>query len=216
MKKYLLSAFAIIIMAGFATKANAQEGWNVSVKGVPQFTFLQNSDDSDNGELSKKATFNTKFGIGAGYNFTENMGIGVDAMYSFQGQEYEIAGIKAEQNLEYVKIPVYFSYNTDTSKLVSFYGKIGPQLSLLTNAKFEQNGQASVKNKDAYNKAIFGGMADVGVQFRLQPKLFLTTGINFDYDFTNAEDSDFVGFIDGRSTTHNMTLGLQVGLKYQI
>lgn len=216
MKKFLMSAFTVAVMAGFATNASAQEGFNVSVKGVPQFTFLQNSDDSDNGALSKKATFNTKFGIGAGYNFTENMGIGVDAMYSFQGQKYEIQGVKAQQNLEYVKIPVYFSYTTDPSQLVSFYGKIGPQLSLLTNAEFEHNGEPTIENKDAYKNAIFGGMADVGVQFKLQPKLYLSTGINFDYDFTNAENKDYIGYTSGRSNTNNMTVGLQVGLKYQI
>lgn len=216
MKKFLMSAFTVAVMAGFATNASAQEGFNVSVKGVPQFTFLQNSDDSDNGAISKKTTFNTKFGIGAGYNFTENMGIGVDAMYSFQGQKYEIQGVKAEQNLEYVKIPVYFSYTTDPSQLVSFYGKIGPQLSLLTNAEFEHKGGPTIENKDAYKNAIFGGMADVGVQFKLQPKLYLSTGINFDYDFTNAENKGYVGYPSGRSNTNNMTVGLQVGLKYQI
>ena len=30
MKKFLMSAFAVAIMAGFATNVNAQEGFNVS------------------------------------------------------------------------------------------------------------------------------------------------------------------------------------------
>ncbi len=216
MKKFLMSAFAVAIMAGFATNVNAQEGFNVSVKGVPQFTFLQNSDDSDNGALSQKATFNTKFGIGAGYNFTENMGVGLDAMYSFQGQKYEILGVESQQKLEYVKIPVYFSYNTDATQLVSFYGKIGPQLSLLTNAEYKNDLVPTKENKGAYKTAIFGGMAEVGAQFKIQPKLYLSTGINFDYDFTNAEEKGYVDYISGRSNTNNMTVGLQVGLKYQI
>lgn len=216
MKKFLMSAFTVALMAGFATNATAQEGFNVSVKGVPQFTFLQNSDDGDNGAISKKATFNTKFGIGAGYNFTENMGVGLDAMYSFQGQKYEILGVDAQQKLEYVKIPVYLSYNTDPSQLVSFYGKIGPQLSLLTNAEFKHDGELTRENKGAYKNAIFGGMSEVGVQIKIQPKLYLSTGVNFDYDFTNAENKDHVDYISGRSSTNNMTVGLQVGLKFQI
>lgn len=216
MKKFIMSAFTVAVMAGFSTNASAQEGFNVSVKGVPQFTFLQNSDDSDNGALSKKATFNTKFGIGAGYNFTENMGVGLDAMYSFQGQKYEILGVETQQKLEYVKIPVYFSYNTDATQLVSFYGKIGPQLSLLTNAEFKSDVAPTKENKGAYKNVIFGGMAEVGAQFKIQPKLYLSTGINFDYDFTNAEDKDYIGYTPGRSNTNNMTVGLQVGLKYQL
>ena len=72
------------------------------------------------------------------------------------------------------------------------------------------------ENKGAYKNAIFGGMAEVGVQFKIQPKLYLSTGVNFDYDFTNAENSDYIGYTPGRSDTNNMTVGLQVGLKYQI
>ena len=107
-------------------EANAQQGFSLSVKATPQFSFLQNKDDNDNSMIDRKATFNANFGIGAGYNFTERLGVGMDVLYSLQGQRYEINGVETKQKVNYVKVPLYFSYNGDASKRISFIGKVGP------------------------------------------------------------------------------------------
>lgn len=216
MKKILMSVMTIALLTGGASAVMAQQGFSVSVKATPQFSFLQNNDDNDNSAIKKKATFNTNFGVGAGYNFTDNIGVGLDVLYSLQGEKSEVLGREINQKLEYVKVPVYFSYNTDPSKTVSLFGKIGPQVSFLTNAKIsggEHTG--SVENKDRFEKATFGAMANAGVQFKLSQNIFLQTGLQFDYDFTNAEDKDYIGYIPGRANTYNMTAGVQVGLKYR-
>lgn len=217
MKRIIMSAMIIAMTAGIANNASAQKGLSLSVKATPQFSFLQNSDDKDNDQLDRKATINTNFGIGAGYNFTDNYGLGVDVLYSLQGQKYEVAGVESTQKLEYVKVPVYFSYTANPLKTVSFYGKIGPQVSFLTNAKLtgDQGIENLGDNKDKYESVTFGGMANAGVQFRLAQKFYLQTGLNFDYDFSNAEDKNFAGHVANRSATNNMTAGVQVGLKYQ-
>lgn len=212
-----MSAFAVAMLTGIGSTAMAQKGFNLSVKATPQFSFLQNRDDNDNNDIKRTATFNTNFGIGAGYNFNENMGIGADVLYSLQGQKYEMSGVELEQKLEYVKVPVFFSYNTDASKTTSFYGKIGPQVSFLTNAKMTapDGKEAFVENKDRYEEVTFGGMANAGVQFRLSPNIFLQTGLNVDYDFSNAENKNYPVVVAGRGNTSNMTAGVQIGLKYQ-
>ncbi len=217
MKKFLMSAFAVAVLTGVGSNAMAQKGFNLSVKATPQFSFLQNSDDNVNSTIERKATFNTNFGVGAGYNFNENIGIGADVLYSLQGQKYEVSGAEFNQKLEYVKVPVFFSYNTDPSKTTSFYGKIGPQVSFLANAKMTalDGKDAFVENKDRYEDVTFGGMANAGVQFKLSPNIFLQTGLNFDYDFSNAENKNFPVVVAGRANTSNMTAGVQVGLKYQ-
>ena len=217
MKKFLMSAFAVAMLTGIGSNAMAQKGYNLSVKATPQFSFLQNSDDNDDSNIKQKATFNTNFGIGAGYNFNENMGIGVDVLYSLQGQKYEVAGVDLEQKLEYVKVPLFFSYNSDASKTTSFYGKIGPQVNFLTNAKITamDSKDAFVENKDKYEDVTIGGMANAEVQFRLSPNIFLQTGLHFDYDFSNAENKDYALLPAGRGNTSNMTTGVQIGLKYQ-
>lgn len=197
-------------------EANAQKGFSLSVKATPQFSFLQNQDDNDNSMLDRKATFNTNFGIGAGYNFTERLGVGMDVLYSLQGQRYEINKVETKQKVHYVKIPVYFSYNGDASKTVSFIGKVGPQVSILADSKLtNKDGDEIIPDtKDRYNDATFGAMAAAGAQFKLNKKFFLTTMTRFDYDFTNAEDDGYRYYPAGRAKTYNMTTGLEVGLKY--
>ncbi|MCO5284977.1 MAG: porin family protein [Chitinophagaceae bacterium] len=216
MKKILVSAMALVLITGSASTVMAQQGFSVGIKATPQFSFLQNSDDNDNNAIKKKATFNTNFGVGAGYNFTDNTGVGLDVLYSLQGEKSEVLGLEVNQKLEYVKVPVYFSYNSDASNAVSFFGKVGPQVSFLTNAKISGGGSDKfIDNKDKFEKATLGAMANAGVQFKLSPNIFLQTGLQFDYDFTNAEDKDYAGHISGRSNTYNMTAGVQVGLKYR-
>ncbi len=199
-----------------ASRVNAQQGFSVSVKGTPQFSFLQNSDDNNNNSYSRKATFNTNFGVGAGYNFTKYLGVGIDALYSLQGQKYTLNSIEYNQKINYVKVPVYFTYNTDASKVVSFIGKVGPQVSFLADAKLtdKNSGKTIDETKDRFETATFGGAAVAGAQFKVQPQLYVTAAARFDYDFTNAEDKDYVDYTPGRAKTYNSTAGLEVGLKY--
>jgi len=210
-----MSAIAISVMAGATSKVMAQEGFSLNLKATPLFSFLQNSNDNNNSAVKKKATINANFGLGTSYNFSDNAGVGLDVLYALQGQKTEVAGLESNQKLEYLKIPVYFSYNTGASKVVSFYGKIGPQVSFLTNAKINVGKNDDfIKNKDKFEDVVFGGMAIAGVQFKLSQDIYLQTGLYFDYDFTNAEDKDYPGFTAGRVNTYNMNAGLQVELKY--
>ncbi|HWJ26299.1 MAG TPA: outer membrane beta-barrel protein [Flavisolibacter sp.] len=215
MKKIFICALAL---AGFTAfnKAEAQKGFSLSVKATPQFSFLQNSDDNNNSSIEKKATFNTNFGIGAGYDFNKNIGVALDVLYSLQGQRYTTNDVEVNQKVNYIKVPVYFTYNTDPSKPVSFIAKVGPQVSFLTGSKLaDKDGNDIVSDtKDAYKSATFGGAAGAGVQFKLSSNLFLNTNVRFDYDFTNAEDDSYISYPQGRAKTYNMTTGLEVGLKY--
>ena len=209
-------SLSVMIMMAMTTKVNAQKGFNLSVKATPEFSFLLNKDDHDNNLYSSKETFNTNFGVGAGYNFTKNMGIAIDALYSLQGQKYKLSGKEYNQKVNYIKVPVYFAYNSNPAKPISFSGKIGPQVSFLTTSKLTYNsGKDSIgDSNDRYEKATFGGAAEAGIQIKLQRDLFLTTGVKFDVDFTNAEDKNYASYPAGRAKTYNMTSGLEVGLKY--
>jgi Outer membrane protein beta-barrel domain len=219
MKKYFL---AVLVLAALTVnkKANAQQGFSLSVKATPQLSFLQNSDDRDNSVIDHKATFNGNFGIGAGYNFTPKFGVGMDAVYSLQGQKYKFLGAESgneiNQKVNYVKVPVYFTYTYNPDKPVSFIGKVGPQVSFLTSSKLTDNNGNTLKSdtKDRYKDVTFGGMAAAGVQFKLDTKMYLTTMARFDYDFTNAENHNNSFYPAGRAKTYNMTAGLELGLKY--
>jgi hypothetical protein len=214
MKKILFNTVLLLSLAAL-NQASAQKGFSLSVKGTPQFSWLQNSSDNDNNSFSRKTTFNTNFGIGGAYNFTDHLGVGLDVLYSLQGQKYDLAGTEFRQKTDYLKLPLMFLYNTNPAKPVSFIAKAGPQLSILTSAKLDnKDGDELADNKAAYKSVTFGGVAVAGVQFRLDQTLFLTAAARYDYDFTNAENKDYAGRTPGRADTHNMTAGLEVGLKY--
>lgn len=208
--------YALAFVFVTTTQVNAQQGFSLSVKAVPQFTFLQNEDDNSASNYSQKATFNTGFGLGIGYNFTKNLGVGADLLYSLQGQRYTLNNIKYNQKNEYVKIPVYFSFNSDASKMVSFKGQVGPQVSFLANSKLDDDDGNKIidDTKNRYEDVTFGGMASAGAQYKLQKNLYLSTTVRFDYDFTNAEDDTYSGYTSGRAKTYNSTIGLEVGLTY--
>ncbi len=44
---------------------------------------ITHKDDNDAYNYDQKVTFNASFGLGAGYNFTKNLGVGADARYGF-------------------------------------------------------------------------------------------------------------------------------------
>lgn len=215
MKKLVICLFAF---AGAASpgKALAQKGFSASVKTTPQFVFLENKDDNNNNNYQAKATFNTDFGIGGAYNFKDKLGLGVDLLYSLQGQRYKFSGIEYNQTNEYIKVPVYFTYNSNPSKIVSFVGKVGPQVSFITSSKLEDKDGKTILSdtKDRYESSTFGGAALAGLRIKLDQNMSVVTTARFDYDFTNAEDKAYVGYTSARSDTYNMTAGIEVGLEY--
>ena len=207
---------SVIAMMAISTNAHAQKGFNLSVKATPQFSYLINKDDKNNALYSRKATFNTNFGIGAGYDFTKNIGVAIDGLYSIQGQKYTLGGKEYYQKVNYIKVPVYFTYNTGPARLISFSGKVGPQVSFLSTSKLTyNNGKDSLNNTNAYfEDATFGGAAEAGMQFRIDRNLFLVAGVRFDVDFSDAMHNDYALYPGGKAKTYNMTGGLEVGLKY--
>lgn len=215
MKKLVICLFAFAGLTSI-NKANAQKGFSASVKATPQFSFLQNKDDNFNNNYENKATFNTNFGVGSAYNFTDKFGVGLDVLYSLQGQRYKLSGTEYNQKNEYIKVPVYFTYNSNSSKKVSYVGKIGPQVSFIISSKVDDKDGKTVFSdvKDRYKSATFGGAALAGVQFKLDQNLYLITAARFDYDFTNAEDDTYSLYTNGRANTYNVTAGIEVGLKY--
>lgn len=81
-------------------------------------------------------------------------------------------------------MPFYFSYNSKASKAVSFIGKVGPQISFLTNSKLDDNNGNKINGdtKNRYKDVTFGGMVSAGAQYKLQSDLYLITAVRFDYD----------------------------------
>lgn len=220
MKRFFMTAAIALTTLTAVTNANAQEGFNLGIRAIPQTTWMLNADDNDDANYKRETTYGAAFGVGAGYNFAKNMGVNLDVLYSLQGQTSTDKGVETQQRVNYIKVPLMFTYNTgiDSSKKIAFVGKLGPQLGIRTSSKIlNANGDAIVKDaNDFYSTVTFGAVAGAGARFAIARNFTLDAGVRFDYEFTDAEDKDFVLYPKDRATTNNMTLGVELGLNYHI
>lgn len=215
MKKTII--LSILVATGIISTANAQKGIYGGVQGGAQASAMYNQDDIDNISINHKATIGYTFGINGGYNFNKNMGVGTEVMYSMQGQRYEQNNMEFKKRVDYIKIPVLFSYNTNPSKTVMFTAKAGPQLGILMNSKLKYDTKgtdASYDTKGQYEKLTVGGTLGAGVRFNVAKNLYVDGGLRFDCAFTNAEDKGAKGYKPGRAKTYNANAGVEVGIKY--
>lgn len=215
-KAWVAIIIILLVMTGTSSFVSAQEGIFLTLKATPKTSFLRNSDDSNDNAIKKRPTINANFGLGIEYNVTDTFGIGSDILYSVQGQNMKVHESTLNQKLEYIKLPVYISLSTNSSKSISFYGRFGPQISFLIQAKESTGERPTVKNKHKYDSATMGAMVNIGSRFILGHNLYLQTGFYFDFDITNAEEVHYPGYPGDRSITYNVNVGLQTGLKFII
>lgn len=197
-------------------QTQAQQGLNMNLKLAPQMTGLLNGDDIDNAKYDLKPTFNYALGLGLSYNFKNNMGIGAEVYYSTQGQRFKFEEKKYNQKLDYIKVPVYFSYSSNPESFVSVTGRLGTVMGILVDARLEDGDGNDIlnDNSDTFEDYYFGAMTGIDVNFRVSEKLYLTAGAHANMGFTDAENEDRVGYVKGRATSYNVTTGIDVGLKY--
>lgn len=142
--KYRIVLAAALLAGG----AWAQEGsFKIGIVGLPQSTWLLNQDDSDAGpNLDYVTTWGFAGGLTAAYNFTDYLGVGLDVLYSSQGQKYKgtVSGIDwtAQTRLNYLKLPLLFRFNSDPNSPVQFSFFVGPQLNYLLSYKDRLEGKA--------------------------------------------------------------------------
>lgn len=230
MKKAVVSV-AIIATGVIAsvTNASAQKGTQLGVEGTPHISWLFNQDDKDNNQFKSINTFGASFGVSGQYNFTESIGIGLNALYSFQGQRYELGGVERIKKLEYIKVPVLFVFSSDINSDFLFIGKIGPQVGFLVNAKLtDKDGDNIVGNqKSAYENLNIEGLVYAGIGYRLTDNLCLDASLKFEYGITDAENKEYTkninnplsatfdgSGINNREITRTSTAGIAIGLRY--
>lgn len=224
--KLIVALFATGILGSFNT-LNAQKGLQLGIEGSPQFSWLVNADDINDSKFDDLNAFNGAFGISTQYGFTEKFGVGLNVLYSYQGDKYVWRGLERYKTLQYIKVPVMFTVHLHSvnNEALVFTGKVGPQLNILTDAKLlDQDGNRILSNyKNAFAPVDLSLMLSAGIGYMLTDNIVLDAALRYDAGITNAEDSDFPSNIHNpfeskqsgsRAMTSNMTLGLTVGLRY--
>lgn len=233
MKKIIFFAATVAVtMFASMQNVNAQKGIHLGVEGSPQMSWQMNKDDDKNPQFQYMNTVSSSYGINLGIGITNNFGLGVSGLYSFQGQRYKIYEIERSKRTEYVKIPLLLIFNANLDPNVMFIVKVGPQLGLLTNAKLvnKEGNEIITNQKKAYMKYDVGALITAGFGFNLADNWYLDTSLRFDCAFTDAEDKDYNTLINdptavplnnghviynsGRAVTNNVTTGLTIGIRY--
>lgn len=217
MKKSTL--FATIISIVTITSSNnstAQKGFYVGVHGVPLLSVRFNGSDADNQGMDYKAKSSITFGVGAGYNVTDHFGVAAEAIYSKEKQRYEDHSVKYDEQLNFIKVPVLFTYNTNPSARVILTAKAGPQLGILRSAKISNSSIAALNgdSKDRYKDITFGAMIGTGARIRLTNNLYADAGLRFDGIISNLESKEYKEQHPGRSKTHAVNAGVEFGIRY--
>ncbi|MCS6790551.1 MAG: outer membrane beta-barrel protein [Bacteroidia bacterium] len=108
----------------------------------PQTHWLLNSMDSDAGPiLDYQSTWGYAGGLRLAYRFSDYVGVGIDAIYSSEGQKYkgkdEALGVvwNSRTRLTYLKLPLLLHFGSDPESPVQFSFFFGPQLGLLMGYK---------------------------------------------------------------------------------
>lgn len=169
MKKSLAIISALCLL--LCTRSSAQTGLEVGIRFNPEFTEIMNRNDLDAGDQLDYASHFTyiSFGFGAIYNINNNIGLGVDLLFSREGQAFTgnfngapldsaayssvvttqtflndvvITGnYKALAELNYVKLPLMLSLTSDNTKPLFFTMLVGPQFNFLEGVAQEVNGE---------------------------------------------------------------------------
>jgi len=224
--KAVLIAASVLVSFG---NANAQKGFQIGVEGTPQLSYLVNKSDMESDLYTAEHAGNGSFGISTQLGFTENIGVGVNVLYSFQGDKYEWKDVLRYKQLQYIKVPIMVTLSYPFGSDMMFIGKIGPQIDFLTDAKLLDSDREAILDdySEAFEMYALSAVVSAGVGYNIGSNLCLDVAIRYDAGLTDAEDKDYTSNVhypfdvvtpapasSPRGITSNMTVGLTVGLRY--
>lgn len=150
------------------TAANAQKKGEFGLRFMPTVsTFDMQS--STGGTVSGTATLGLGMGAFAAYNFTDNIGVQVEGIYTSVSQKYKELNTERKVTLRYVNVPLLLSLNTGKSKKVNFNIVAGPQIGvsvgskLFTTSSDSSSAQAILSVKKGDLGLAYGAGLDFGL-----------------------------------------------------
>lgn len=168
-------------------KANAQKSIEYSpikveagMRFLPLFSSFEMR--SSNGD---KVSGQTVTGYGAGtfmnYNFTKHLGFQVEINYSSIYRSYTESEIKRTVNLQYIEIPLLFTFNTNKTKLINFNVVLGPQIGVAGGNNIYISGGEEISPKPilSIRSANLGIAYGTGVDFGLNHSHTLRLGVGY-------------------------------------
>lgn len=174
-------SFAALLVVG-ALQVNAQKA-ELGFRFMPTFSSFDMK-TSDGGTVKGEVTLGYGAGALLGFNFTDNVGIQAEVIYSSISQKYKEVDVEYKVNLRYVNIPLMLSLNTGKTQTVNANIVAGLQVgvSVGSNTTTSASGGEGTNNPEPLliiKKGDLGFAYGAGVDFGLTPSKTFRLGIGF-------------------------------------
>ena len=240
MKLRTLITLMIIGMTIATATAQKDKHFEIGLQGGYGSSWIINQNNYGLKEMDYEYTWGPAFGLQAGYNFSNNLGLFIEIESTRQGQKYfDTWGtdeIKREVSMQYLNVPIFFKYSYGESR-ARFRLLVGPQFCFLQSAEQEYtiNGEdfhkqiadkdgkmfdAGAKDiKDRYNSMDVAIVLDLGADiFIIEEMIYVSAGARFYYGVTDINASAYqLKNLDGNyDPSHNAGLIFNLGFHYII
>jgi opacity protein-like surface antigen len=163
----------------------------LGVRFMPTFTKFKVT-TLDNGTAKTTAVVGYGFGGLLGFNFSKNVGLQIEGIYSTLSQKYTDRGEERQIDLSYIHFPLMLILNTDVTKPVNFNIAVGPQFGINTGSSLKSgsgNGVDTVQAIIAVKPADFGIAYGAGLDFLLGTNVTLDIGFRGVYGILDISDN---------------------------
>jgi hypothetical protein len=224
-----------IVLAFISIISFAQEGPFFGANFAYNTTWLMNKQvfDKPSSEIAPEASFGSYYGIIAGYNFNDEVGLELNFNINNIKQKYSgdlgVFGgdFVASTHLRALDIPLLFKFGMDS------YFELGPVLQILNGATYTRthdNSFLNISNQDVldtFNKTNYGIAFGFGTNLDIiEYKLKFKFGFRFQYTLTDMEGINGFGQTKEnilipateKENFHNNALlgGIRFGLVYYL
>lgn len=189
----LFLSFAAFLFA-FTIKADAQKA-EFGLRFMPTFSSFEMK-NAGGGTVKGDVTMG--FGLGAllGFNFSDNIGVQGEVIYSSVSQKYKELGVEHRVNLRYLNIPLLLSLNTGKTKAVNFNIVGGPQIGISAGTRLSTVGgnNTILDPVLSVKKGDLGLAYGAGLDFGLNPARTFRLGLGYRgvlglFDISDNNDS---------------------------
>lgn len=196
-----ITFFIVLIGSAYALTAQDQEvvkKIEFGLRLMPTFTSLKVQTASGSDVRGQVAL---GFGAGAflGYNFTNQISVIAEIMYSSIAQKSSDNTLNRKINLQYVNIPILFSLNTGKTKSINLNAVLGPQVGFNVGSKLSISGNNDVNIPQpvlSVKKNDIGFVYGAGVDFGVNPANNMRVGLGY---------RGVVGLVDISDKNKNVT-----------
>jgi len=175
-------SFAALLVVG-ALQVNAQKA-ELGFRFMPTFSSFD-MQTSSGGIVKGEVTLGYGAGALLGFNFTDNVGIQGEVIYSSISQKYKEVDVEYKVNLRYVNIPLMLSLNTGKTQTVNANLVAGLQVGVSVGSNLtttSTSGGEGTNNPEPLliiKKGDLGFAYGAGVDFGLTPSKTFRLGIGF-------------------------------------